>query len=410
MTLSKRERVIRTFELEEPDKCPIYYLGFEPASTSFQHFIHSDYFKEVYTKGNSQEAQWLNLLAQYRFFNSDIVSFDPFVKTNGIFRYFDMKKFEKTNNVVESIGDQIPAGGNIYLLPNGVYFINVTVGRLWAVVPHEKTGMPYRWYLKGLFTTPEIMYEVWNTFGKPSELVNEEGDWSSHLWEHFLETLSPYFYPMANIWGVAMHEGLLEGMGFGKVALYMRKKPEVIHDIMREFTKHNIKIIKRFAEAGVDCVHYWDDLGQKGRSILSLKNFKEFILPYFKEVYQTCKKNGMFVAQHADGYIDDLAPYLADAGLNCLQSLEPASGVNLTYLKETLGDRISFMGGMDSSRILNFGTAKEIEEDVRNCIKIAAPGGGYFAGPSHNILDCPFENLLTLRKALEKYRKYPINV
>ncbi|GAI05879.1 unnamed protein product, partial [marine sediment metagenome] len=35
-------------------------------------------------------------------------------------------------------------------------------------------------------------------------------------------------------------------------------------------------------------------------------------------------------------------------------------------------------------------------------------GGGYFIGPSHDILNMPWENILAMRAAIEKYRKYPI--
>jgi uroporphyrinogen decarboxylase len=100
---------------------------------------------------------------------------------------------------------------------------------------------------------------------------------------------------------------------------------------------------------------------------------------------------------------------MVDAGLNGIQALEPAAGVDLAYLKEALGDKVCFLGGMDASRALNFGTPKEIEEEVKRCIKAAAKGGGYFAGPSHNILNVPWENVLAFREAIEKYRKYPIS-
>ncbi|NVM46750.1 MAG: hypothetical protein HWN79_17725, partial [Candidatus Lokiarchaeota archaeon] len=85
-------------------------------------------------------------------------------------------------------------------------------------------------------------------------------------------------------------------------------------------------------------------------------------------------------------------------------------GVDLTYLKQTLGDKLSFMGGIDSSRILNFGTSKDIVEEVKRCVKAAGNNGGYFVGPSHNILTTPMENLKVLRDAIEKYRKYPLNL
>jgi uroporphyrinogen decarboxylase len=100
---------------------------------------------------------------------------------------------------------------------------------------------------------------------------------------------------------------------------------------------------------------------------------------------------------------------MVDAGLNCIQALEPAAGVDLAHLKETLGDRLCFMGGIDSSGILNFGTPGDIEEEVKRCIKAAGNGGGYITGPSHSILNVPWENVVALRDAMLKYQKYPLN-
>jgi uroporphyrinogen decarboxylase len=118
----------------------------------------------------------------------------------------------------------------------------------------------------------------------------------------------------------------------------------------------------------------------------------------------------MFMIQHSCGKIDKLLPHMVDVGLNGIQSLEPAAGVDLAHLKETLGDRVAFLGGIDGSNILNFGTPKDVEAEVKRCIQAAAEGGGYFAGPSHNVLNAPWDNIMALRAAIEKYRKYPLNL
>ena len=75
-----------------------------------------------------------------------------------------------------------------------------------------------------------------------------------------------------------------------------------------------------------------------------------------------------------------------------------------------LGDKLCFMGGLDSSGILTYGTPKDVEENVRNTIKGAGKGGGYFVGPSHDIINIPWENILAMRAAIEKYRKYPLKL
>jgi uroporphyrinogen decarboxylase len=212
---------------------------------------------------------------------------------------------------------------------------------------------------------------------------------------------------MANLF-MPMHENLFEGMTVARATYYMRKKPEFIHDVMKEYTKANLEMIKRLAEAGVDVAFYYDDLGMKGRTIFSIQNLQKFIIPYYKKLYQECKKHGMFIVQHSCGYIDEILPHLVDAGLDCIQALEPAAGVNLGHLKDTLGNKVSFMGGLDSSRVLSFGTPREIEEHVKSFIMAAGQGGGYFVGPSHNILNVPWENCISLRDAMVKHRNYPL--
>ena len=398
MTLSKRERVIRTLELEEVDKIPIHYLGFEPTGTTYQTYRNSDEYKNLETKD-----KWIRSISQFRFFNSDCINRDPFVKMKPSSRYI---KFGSSSDYSDiQIGDLVDYRN----LKNGEYIINTKNGKIQKVIPHSKTNLLYVWYYDGSFRNTEFINYCWENFGKPTDFLNDDTNYNSQIWSDYVECLSQYVYPMGTVMGFAMFESLFEGMTAGRMAYFMRKNPKLIHEVMREYTNTNLEIIKRLSEAGVDINFYYDDLGQKQRSILSLKNFREFILPYYKELYQESKKRGMFFIQHSCGYIDKFLPDMVDAGLNCIQALEPAAGTDLAHLKETLGDKLSFMGGMDSSGTLNFGTPEDIEKDVKKCIKSAAQGGGYFAGPSHNILDVPWENLMALRSSIEKYRQYPSN-
>jgi len=393
MALSKRERVIRTLELEEPDMVPIHYLGFETTGISNQYFKNSEEFKKI-RAGIEPEVLEMNFnvlmattgsITELRFWNSDIHGIDP----------WGIDKFKL--NIIKAP----PEYPKCIMLTSD--------GRIWKLAPQVGTGLMYLWYVDGYFRTPEIVHEYWDKYGKPIDLVNDKLNYSPQIWENFVEKLSKYLYPMATL-PIYLHESLFEGMTLPRVAYYMRKNPKFIHEVMTESNKVNLEIIKRFAEAGVDIVFYMDDLGMKQRSIFSLKQFKEFILPYYKQIFQACKKNGMFVLQHSCGYIDKLLPHMVEAGLNGIQALEPAAGVNLAYLKETLGDKVTFIGGIDGTNILNFGTPKDVEEEVKRCIKAAAQGGGYFAGPSHNVLNAPWDNILALRAAIEKYRKYPLNL
>ncbi len=386
MVLSKRERVLRTVKLEgEPDVVPIFTLGFERTSKTFLDYQNSDERKNCLSWVQSKATKLKYYITEQRFWNVDANFMDPW----GV---------GKVKKKIKKAPPEYPDCR-----------IDTLTGRLYKNVKQVETGLDYSWYIDGYFRSPDIVYSYWDKYGKPSELINDRPNYSPQIWEAFVEALSPYLYPMAWL-PIAPHEALFEGMTITKVAYHMRKNPQFIHEVMAEYAKTNVEIIKRFAEAGVEIVFMFDDLGYKGQTIFSLKQLREFILPYYKQIYQACRKRGIYIIQHSCGKIDEFLPDMVDAGLNGIQALEPAAGVDLAHLKETLGDRLCFLGGLDSSRILNFGTVAEVEEEVKRGIKTAASGGGYFVGPSHNILNMPWENVLAMRAAIEKYRKYPLNL
>jgi hypothetical protein len=385
MVLSKRERVFRTIDIDgEPDMIPIHYGGFEQTAITFQKFLKSDERKENITSVQNKFSKLKYDITEQVFWNVDIHAMDPF--------------YEKLKFQYQKAPPKFPGCK-----------INPISGKIYKKVKQIETGLDYIWYIDGYFTSPEILYSYWDRFGRPSKLVNDKINYSPQIWEGFVEVLSPYFYPMALL-PIAPHEALFEGMTITKALYYMKKNPKFIHDVMGEYARANIEVVKRFSEAGVEIALMNDDLGYKGRSIFSLANFKEFILPYYKQIYQACKKQGMLIVQHSCGYIDKNLPYMVDVGLNAIEALEPAAGVDLAFLKNTLGDRVAFIGGIDASNVLNFGTPKDIEEEVKRCIKAAARGGGYFIGPSHTLLNMPWENVLALRATIEKYRKYPLKL
>jgi len=390
MTLSKRERVFRTLELDDNiDKLPVHYLGFEKSTSSYQRFLKTDEYNnnKTFIENDFSKVKycWAGDITELRFWNVDCHSMDP----------WGPKKYkEPTKRAPPEYPDCM---------------ISALNGCVWKLVKQVDTGLAYLWYVDGHFRTPEIVHYYWDKYGKPSEQVNDKLNYTPQIWDGYVDSLKKYLYPMAFV-PVAIHEALFEGMTMSRVAYYMRKNPQFIHEVLSEYTKLNIEVIKRFHEAGVDIVFYSDDLGFKGRSILSIEQFKKFILPYYKKFYSACKQRGMFIVQHSCGYIDENLPYMAEAGLNCIQALEPAAGVDLAKLKQNLGNKLSFMGGIDSSRILNFGTPEDIVQEVKRCVKSAGFNGGYFVGPSHNILTTSWENIVVLRDAIEKYRKYPLNL
>ena len=386
MVLSKRERVFKALELDgKPDMVPIHYFGFEQTGSSFQAFKESGEMDKYRTFVINKDTNIKHYITEQRFWNVDLFRMDPFGETKIKVRYEDAP----------------PEYPNCRL--------NRMDGRLYRTEKQVNTGLEYAWYVGGHFTTPEILHSYWDRYGKPIEWINNRVKYSSQKWDRFVEAVAPYFYPLVNL-PIDLSEFLIGGITFTRFAYYIRKNPSFIHKIMDEYTKVNIEVLKRLAEVGVDIVMFGDDLGYKENAFFSLDVFRKFILPYHKRIYQVCKKRGVIIILHSCGKIDQFLPDLVDAGLNCIQSLEATAGVDLPGLKESLGDKLCFMGGLDSSGVLTYGTPKDVEENVRSTIKSAGKGGGYFVGPSHDIINIPWENIMAMRAAIEKYRKYPLKI
>jgi uroporphyrinogen-III decarboxylase len=374
--VNHRDRVLNALQHKEPDVVPIYSLGFEQSCSTYQQFLRSTEYK-----ANAKTLPGAGDITEQRFWKADLWAMHPWKEFTTEY-YPAPEKYSDCS---------LHFTGRVYR----------------QEMTGSRSGVPFRWYQTGLFTSPDIVHEYWDQYGKPVDLIDDSQDYSPHVWEKFVNELSPYFYPMAWL-TLSIHEGLFEGMTLSKLAYYMKKQPGFVHEIADAFLNANLELIKRFGEAGVEVVFYSDDFAQHGRSILSRKDFETFILPRYKQLYDACKKQNMIVVQHSCGFVDEFLPLVIDAGLDAIQSLEPAACVDLAGLKEKYGDKIAFLGGMDSTRVLCFGTPEEVVNEVRRCFAAAGNGGGYFAGPAHTILDAPWENIIAFRDAIEKYRKYPI--
>jgi hypothetical protein len=374
--MDKRERVLKALAHEEPDMVPVFSLGFEQSCTGY-----ASYLKSPEREAASMNLPGIGDVTEPRFWNADLWAMHPW------------KEF-KTEYYPPPDGFK---DGHVLHFTGRVYRTEMT---------GTHSGRSFRWYHAGVFTSPQVVHAYWDRYGKPVDLIDDAQNYTPQVWQKYVDVLAPYLFPMAWL-TLSIHEGLFEGMTLSRMAYFMRKEPAFVHELADAFLDANIELVKRFGEAGVELVFYSDDFAQKGRSILSRANFETFILPRYKKLYGACKKRGMQVIQHSCGQVGEYLPMLVDAGLDGIQSLEQEAGVDIAEIKANVGDRVTLVGGMDSSRVLSLGTPADVKADVEKCISIAAPGGGYIAGPGHTVLDVPWENVLALRAAIEKYRRHP---
>ncbi len=141
-------------------------------------------------------------------------------------------------------------------------------------------------------------------------------------------------------------------------------EPEWIHDFNALFTEKHIEYYQYiFDEVGLpDGLHVFEDLGYTAAPFASPACHRELILPYHKKFFGFIKDQNLPIIMHTCG---DFRPHLdsiVEAGVDCIQTLEAKTGMNVLDLAEQYKDKLCFMGNLDI-RAMESGDHDRIKEE-----------------------------------------------
>jgi uroporphyrinogen decarboxylase len=162
----------------------------------------------------------------------------------------------------------------------------------------------------------------------------------------------------------------------------------------------------------VDMIKIGDDLGMQESLLMSPRMYRRLVKPVHADYIAFIKQHTRArVFFHTDGDVFDLLDDFVEIGVDVLNPVQTAAGrmSNLAELKKRYGNNLVFCGGIDTQRILPFGSPAEVREEVRRVIHMLGPGGGYMLGAVHTIMDeVPPENILAMVDAVEEFGTYPV--
>src|ERR1039458_1450628 len=152
------------------------------------------------------------------------------------------------------------------------------------------------------------------------------------------------------------------------------------------------------------------DFGAQQGPFISPKMYRSLFMPFHVKINEWIHTNTTWKTFiHCCGSIWRLLDDIVDAGFDCLNPVQTsAADMDPQALKTKYGSRITFWGGgVDTQRVLPFGTPEEVREMVRQRMAIFGVGGGFVFNTIHNVqAGIPTENLLALYEAIDKYRPY----
>lgn len=95
-----------------------------------------------------------------------------------------------------------------------------------------------------------------------------------------------------------------------------------------------------------------------------------------------------------------------EAGIDILNPVQcSAAGMDAGHLKSRYGERIAFWGGgIDTQKLLPFGTPAQVRAQVLDRCRIFARGGGFVFTSIHNVhAGTPLENILAMFDAVREF-------
>lgn len=175
-------------------------------------------------------------------------------------------------------------------------------------------------------------------------------------------------------------------------------------ELLKRVVEYNLRLaeiaVRRY---GIQVVATTDDVCNAGGPIMSPKAYAEVIFPSFKEVIEGYRSLGLVTIKHCDGNILPLLDHWLEAGIDCLDPIDPGGGLDMAEMKARYGDRICLKGNIDCTGNLCDGTPEQVDEEVRICIEKGGRNGLIVSSSNTIHRGVKPENYRAMLDALRKY-------
>lgn len=261
------------------------------------------------------------------------------------------------------------------------YFVTTTDGTDWQV-PKNDIGTPVSHAIRA-FDDPRLgMFDV--------------------LRPHIVETLAAI--PASILRDYDISAGLTGPfsqivflMGVERVLVAMHDEPETLKRAIECRLPFALDWAEEMAALGVPSV--WIGEGLASSSLISPRQYEEFVLPYEQSVTARLRAKGIPSVLHICGKASGILASIARSGADCF---EADWQVDLAEAKAALGSRVSLKGNLHTTRLVQ-SSPEAIYEEAREAIRRAKSGGGFILSSGCALgRDTPPENIEAMvRAALE---------
>jgi uroporphyrinogen-III decarboxylase len=190
--------------------------------------------------------------------------------------------------------------------------------------------------------------------------------------------------------------------GLEQMLIDMAMNPDLANYLLDIPYHYHLTAAKKLVELGVDMIWTGDDIGSQNEMMISPRMWRTYLKPRMANFVSELRaiNPAIKIAYHSDGNVLRIIPELIEIGIDVLNPIQPAS-MDPAQVKAKFGDQLCFWGSIDEQHTLPFGSAADVEAEVRQRLKTIGQDGGLILSPTHHVqLDTPLENFWAMVRTI----------
>ena len=242
--------------------------------------------------------------------------------------------------------------------------------------------------------------EGWNATEKD---IKEHNDRVAYVQSLIGDTANMYTAPNANL------NCCYNLIGMEQFCYLMYDEQELVSRWLKAAALKDLRQLEAFADKRqqATCLIYCD-IAAKGGLIFSYDFIKKELYWHLEEMCKLMHSKGIKVIFHSDGDIMGILDDLVNMGVDGLNPIEIAAGMDIKAIKERFGRKLVLCGGLDVTHMLPNSTPDQIRRNVMDYMKLAGGDYGLCIGSSTEIEDnVPLENVRAYIETVWEYGHYP---
>jgi uroporphyrinogen-III decarboxylase len=188
-------------------------------------------------------------------------------------------------------------------------------------------------------------------------------------------------------------------------------RPDYIHEIFSKQSEIALANLQKFYETvgnDIDVIFMCGtDFGTQDSQFCGVDTLDELFIPYYKKLNDWIHANTSWKTfKHSCGAIEPLLNSFIHAGFDIINPVQiTAKGMDSRHLKDTYGEKITFWGGgVDTQKVLAFGTPDDVKKQVRQQCEIFSEKGGFVFNTVHNTqANVPTENIVAMMETVRNF-------